>query len=400
MYRRNLFIAFLFSIYLLSVGCSDTTRTMVQTSPVAGSETVALNIPSACAVYGQLDFTISTQNAVSQHTLSNPSTLYASSNGGFYVADYSNNRVLHFPATHGRGAGPQADMVYGQPDFFSKNPTQGMRGLNSPHGVVEAPDGGLYVSDMLNNRVLHYPAGKNIADLVYGQPDFTTHGINTGGLSAASLYHPQGLATDHTGLYVADSANNRVVHYPIGSVIADMIYGQGVPGNNQPNFTRNSSGYGTIGLNDPRDVVVNNTGLYVADSGNNRVLHYSIGNPLADYVYGQPNFLPTSTLANQGHMKPDATTLNNPTGLTVDRQSRLFIADRNNNRVLSYPPFTPISQSNPAATQIYGQIGYDTNNSSTSDSTFNGPGAVAVDMTGNLLVLDIFNQRVLKFCNS
>jgi sugar lactone lactonase YvrE len=83
--------------------------------------------------------------------------------------------------------------------------------------------------------------------------------------------------------------------------------------------------------------------------------------------------------------------------VAVDHLGGLYIADRNNNRILYYPPTAQTGGSDPSAVRVYGQPGFATRQSSTSASTFNGPGAVAVDNSGNLFVLDIFNQRVLKF---
>jgi len=52
------------------------------------------------------------------------------------------------------------------------------------------------------------------ADRVFGQPDFSQHGFNDGGLSAASLDTASGVALDRQGnLYVADNGNNRLLEY-------------------------------------------------------------------------------------------------------------------------------------------------------------------------------------------
>jgi len=180
-------------------------------------------------------------------------------------------------------------------------------------------------------------------------------------------------------------------------MIADRVYGQGIPGNSQENFTSNVSGNGATGLDNPRDVAVDSTGLYVADSGNHRVVHYVLGNAIADRVYGQPDFATSSVLANQGLANPTAATLNKPTQVALDSTGGLYVADRNNNRVVYYPPYTQTRANGPEAVRVLGQMGFTTSGSSTTASSFHGPGGVAVDTSGNVFVLDIFNQRVLKF---
>ena len=53
-----------------------------------------------------------------------------------------------------------------------------------------------------------------VADLVLGQPNFTSNTANNGGVSASNLHRPHGVAVDTAGnVYVADLYNNRVLIY-------------------------------------------------------------------------------------------------------------------------------------------------------------------------------------------
>ena len=72
----------------------------------------------------------------------------------------------------------------------------------------------LWVADTTNNRVLMFNPpftnGMN-ADLVVGQSDFNTQSY---GASMNRLRQPQGISFDPSGnLWVADSGNNRVLRY-------------------------------------------------------------------------------------------------------------------------------------------------------------------------------------------
>ncbi len=112
--------------------------------------------------------------------------------------------------------------VFGQPDFTHNTANNGglsASSLNSPIGVALDAQGNLYVADHANSRVLEYRAPlttDTIADIVFGQPDFTH---NTGGLSATSLDNPGGVALDGGGnLYVADTSNHRALEYGLAPV--------------------------------------------------------------------------------------------------------------------------------------------------------------------------------------
>ena len=107
----------------------------------------------------------------------------------------------------------QANFTYNLADFPSA------RKLNSPQGVAIDASGNLYVADVENSRVLGWNsamafANGSPADLVIGQPDFYSTTCNSSGISASSLCNPVGVAVDGSGnLYVADTDNNRVLEY-------------------------------------------------------------------------------------------------------------------------------------------------------------------------------------------
>lgn len=154
-------------------------------------------------------------------------------------------------------------------------------------------------------------------------------------------------------------------------------------------------------MEQPRGIWSDGERLAVSDAGNNRVL---IWNSLptengqeADVVAGQPDLI-TKTAASG----PKG--LNNPRGIHSDG-SRLFVADRNNNRVLIYNTF-PESQQ-PSADIVIGHGNFNENipnddnqdgieDSSPSARTLNGPTAVFVSKE-QLFVTDNRNSRVLIF---
>ncbi len=152
--------------------------------------------------------------------------------GDLYIADHWNNRVLEFtPVLPGNfGINPTANLVFGQgnsgTNFTSNQCNTGQTGLCGPLSVAADPSGNLYIDDR-NARILEYdetalPPLNVTADRVLGQSSFDAAGCNSGnpGLSASAsrlCFYTSvgaGLATDISGhLYIADSGNNRLLEF-------------------------------------------------------------------------------------------------------------------------------------------------------------------------------------------
>lgn len=322
-----------------------------------------------------------------------------------------------------------ADAVLGQPDFASNVPNypppllpaaDNLAFEFAAHAAI-APGGRLYVSDSGNHRVLSWPSAaaftnRQPADLVLGQTDMTTGDANHGGLGAGGFFLPQGLAVDASGdLWVCDAFNHRVLVFrdpAHNDRVADLVIGQ-------PDFLSNAQNLGLLeaaatadSLNFPGRVLVRGGDLWIADSGNSRVLHYSlpIGNkPSADRVFGQfddftsplKNNDGSGTCTNDGETPcgpPSAHNLFNAIGIAVDRRGSLYVADWINNRVLRYDnPLTSDSE----ADVVYGQPDF-TSGHPDQDGLERGlqmPVDVAIDAFGQLFVADSVNHRVLMYRN-
>jgi sugar lactone lactonase YvrE len=163
------------------------------------------------------------------------------------------------------------------------------------------------------------------------------------------------------------------------------------------------------------DISTNPPTLYVADTGNNRVLAWkdpanaAKGAP-ADFVVGQRDF--TTTLA-QGPNSPNTELRINagfstPTAVAVDRSGNLYVADAGNNRILRFP--RPVAQQNEIKLSdlVIGQRSVSSGGASnqnigpTNRTLSLSPGTVyrvglAFDSVGNLWVSDPGNNRVLRF---
>ncbi len=237
--------------------------------------------------------------------------------------------------------------------------------------------------------------GDTVTDAIVGQPDAVTRTANSTGVNASGLAFPIGTATDAAGnLYVADSENHRVLIYfsPFTTDrVADRVLGQGDFNTNTPNSGGPSAGT----LSRPSGVAVDKQGnVWVADTDNHRVLEYDApltNDTVADRVYGQPDF--TSNTANNGGI--GESTLYIPADVVVDDQGNLWVADSGNLRVLEYD--TPVASGDRAADLVVCQARFDTDRPGTSDTLIESLTGIAVDSKRNLWVSDSLNSRVLEF---
>ena len=389
-----------------------------------GASTQATNGPDADRVFGQTDFAGNGGNpwgSGQANTLSAPNDVAVDAAGRLYVADAGNNRVLRFDGASTQPTnGPNATRVFGQADFVSAYPgTSQANTLFFPQGVAADAAGRLYVADYINNRVLRFDGagtqatnGPN-ADRVFGQANVTGSSANRAlGTSANTLSGPSDVAVDASGrLYVADTGNNRVLRFggagtqPTNGPDADGVLGQTDLSGMAPNHTKADE----AALSRPTSVTVSpSTGkVYVADTGNSRVLRYASaaawmnGQP-AERVFGQADFASTDPNRAPLNGSPRANTLATPHGVAVDPSGRLYVADTGNNRVLRFDAPDTQTLNGPDATVVIGQPDFTSlipngTNSYAGPNTLYNPSGLAFDTGGRLYVADTRNNRVLRF---
>lgn len=361
-----------------------------------------VNQTSANVVQGQPSMSTGTSNSsgIDASTLNAPQDFFYDGTRVF-VVDNTYHRVLIWNSmpTSNRVS---ADVVIGQPDMVSgdaNNPSRGANTLNSPQGVFS--DGTyLVVADAGNHRVLIWNsipvADQTSADVVLGQPNFTSGTANNGGRNGKSMNAPQHVYYDGTRLYVADTSNNRVLVWngmpAVNQTTAAYVLGQP----NTTSGTANNGGRAANTLSAPRHVMADGTKLYVADTSNNRILIWNaiptLTQTSADVVIGQPDF--ASATANNGGRT--AQSLSGPYGVFSDG-TRLFVSDSGNNRLLSWNAIPTVTQT--SADNVFGQatmtVGTANNGGLTSKRT-SAPRRVFSDGV-RMWFADSANNRVVGF---
>lgn len=241
------------------------------------------NGAAADGVLGQVNYS-SNAAGLSASQFNNPVGLaYDSATNTLFVADCFNHRVLRFYKADQRADGTPADGVLGQTNFTSNTPAVSQGGMQNPMGVAYDYDSGrLWVADTVNNRVLRFENALNTADYngdladgVIGQTSYTASAAAT---DLLSLRNPTSVSVDieNDVLWVADHTNHRVVRFTFpaaqefgGSI--DTVLGQANGFSASPTVAQNR-------MSLPFGVFADNFGkVWVADSGNNRVLVFQDG---------------------------------------------------------------------------------------------------------------------------
>ena len=389
-------------------------------------------------VIGQADFTTNTANlnGIGPSTLlfnpfNSPFAAYVKfdTSGNLWVADPGNNRVLRFPSSVlSKGvSGPSADLVLGQTDFVTNTITgyssASLTLMNAPTGLAFDTEGNLFVSESVSNqlgRVLVFQSpsqnGQAAVRLVGNLttvPPSLVNASQIGPASGASF-------TIGDQLAIADTAYNRILIYnPVSQWTSDKNTQVAAQVLGQAGFTTSSANQGlpeasSSTLHFPADAAFSGTELYVADSGNNRVIvmpQNGVSFAPATRVLGQDAMNFSAINLIEGRELQIATALNGVSvadeGMAIDSLTstpHLYIADTYNNRVLCFKDLRTIRPGSKADYVIgqpdlnHDEVNYPSNSTTQlNQSGLNSPVGVAVDVSGNLYVADSGNARVLRF---
>ncbi len=367
-----------------------------------------------------------------------------------FVADAGNNRIAEYDVPENWPAPPNANQspqtaqdsppilaVIGQPNVNSAKANQGNPEASA--STVSTPLGGafpvgstsngtdMWIADTGNNRVLKFSiqsGSYSTATGLVGQVDFPYSQPNL--IEGREVYLTNGFAGGDVAvdtsanataphLYVADTYNNRILGFKdVRSVqpgqVADIVIGQSdesTPGSrfyralvnnpaNDPEIPSNT------GLNAPTGVIVDAAGnLWVADTGNGRVLRYpapfsqSAGAvQLPNVVLGQQSF---NSLQN---FNASQQTMHSPYGLGLFSNGSLAVSDPAQNRILIFkPPAGGDFSNGQNAAIVLGQTDFGSTGTSSANGGLNSPRHLAVDTSDRLYVADSNNNRMLVFVN-
>jgi DNA-binding beta-propeller fold protein YncE len=188
-----------------------------------------------------------------------------------YVADTHNNRVLVYAIDGSKARrvgelgerirGPEGVLAHPNGRIYVAGAWSGnvvaydggrvvaeLRGLSSPHDVELAQDGGVWLADAGNDRLLLLSADLEIRRELGGS-EFDFDGVRYLDLTAS-------------GNIVAADKNNHAVRFIGANGKMQFTLGDGRPGRGENEFTT------------PEGVEISGSTLWLSDSGNDRIVRY------------------------------------------------------------------------------------------------------------------------------
>nr|MCS5620403.1 NHL repeat-containing protein [Nitrospinaceae bacterium] len=296
-------------------------------------------------------------------------------NGNIYIAMRDHN-IISRVDTHGnmtRFAGT------GESGFSGDDGKATEARLKIPAGLTFDKKGNLYIADRNNHRIRKVDTRGIITTVAgNGTAGFSGDG---GKATQAQPSLPSGVVVDDKGnIYISDRSNDRVRVVDNKGIITTFA-GNGVDG------YKGDLGPATQAqLSKPFGLALDKKGnLYIADRVSNRVRKV---NPqgIITTVAGDGGFF---FMGDNGPAY--RASLAGPTGIVVDKNGILYIADRNNNRIRSVD-----TQGMIRTVAGTGQQDYNGDAEMARDTNLYLPFGVALDQDDKLLIIDRSHYRIRR----
>ena len=198
--------------------------------------------------------------------------------------------------------------------------------IRQPRDTDLGPDGSLYITDTLNNRIRRVAPDGTITTVVgTGDPGYSGDGQQA---TQATIKWPHDVLVDDVGvIYIADAANHRVRRVGLDGVISTFA------GTGKGGFSGDDGPASAAKLRNPKGLVIFENNLYIADGNNHRIRMVDLATNIITTVAG------TGTAGFSGDGGPaTAARLDKPQRIDVDPLGRIYIADSQNNRIRRFTP--------------------------------------------------------------
>ena len=305
-----------------------------------------------------------------------PNGIGIDTSGNLYLCD-GDNHVIRKIATDGTvstfaGTG-QSGYIDG-PASFAR--------FNTPYNLVVAPNGDIYVSDFLNQRIRKITQG-GVVSTVAGTG---VAGLMDGPDSVAQFNFPRGITMDDAGnLYIGDSWNHRIRKIdPSGNVSTFAGGGTSIGVQSPGDYVDGPDT--TARFWTPTEVCIDSAGnLYVADAFNHRIRRVDPSQNVTTVAGSGVSGSGGGGFQNgPGNQALFAT----PTAVYASRDGNLYVGDGSNQRIRQIDASGVVSTyAGSGATGM--SDGVD------SLATFDYPRGIVINYSINrMYVVDLFNHAI------
>ena len=317
--------------------------------------------------------------ATSTH-LNRPSDIVLDETGNLYFADRDNNRIRKVEVSSGMittlaGTGAESYGGDGGPAINAQ--------LNWPSKVEVDDSGDVYISDYQNQRIRKVDFSTGVINTVAGTG---SHGYSGDGSPATSaqLNSPTNVEVDNSGdLYIVDERNFCIRKVDASTGVITTIAGTGDEG-----YSGDGGPATSAQLLCPSDVAIDGPGnVYIADQNNSRIRKVDVSTGVITTIAG------TGTYGYSGDGGPATSAqLYSPSGVAIDGSGNLYITDVQNNCIRKVDASTGVITT-VAGT---GTAGYSGDGGHATSAQFYDPEGIAVDGSGNLYIADRVNHRIRR----
>ena len=253
--------------------------------------------------------------------------------------------------------------------------------FNSPHNLVVAPDGTIYVADTFNNRVRKLdPKTRGVTTVAGGEKGYAGDG---GPAKAARFNETYHVALDAAGknLFVCDLGNRRIRKIDLAAGTISTVAGNGKRG-----VPADGSVATEAPLVDPRVVVADRAGrIWILERSGNALRVVEDGKIRTVAGTGEKGFAGDGGPARKAK-------LDGSKYLWIDRAGDVLIADTNNHCIRKYA----VKDGTITRVAGTGKKGKGEPGGPATAVALNEPHGVAIGPDGTLYVADSMNGRVLK----
>ena len=295
----------------------------------------------------------------SEATFSDPFGVAVDKRGNVIIADAGQSNRIRIITAKGN-----VELLAGSDEGYKDGDAAAAQ-FNTPSGIAIDKDNNIIIADTSNNRIRRLTPDRKVTT-VAGSGDA---GFRDGPAIEAQFDGPIGVAVDKRGnIYVADSYNDRIRKIATDGNVT-TVAGAGSQG-----FSDGPAAEASFDT--PCGVAVDEKGnVFVADTGNRAVRKIT---PQGE----------VTTIA--GSAQPDADGQSNeigfarPIALAITHDDFLFVTDAGRGQIIR---ITPEGQAS-----VYAGVG--TGYGEGRKARFNGPTGVAIDRDGNLYVADSQNYLI------